>query len=285
MERRKQLCGIVLTLLFCLLSINVFAGTININESFVDLKVGKATTLKVTKKPKGSTIKWCSKNPAVATVTSKGKVKAVGKGEAEIVAYTSDGSEYSSCYVTVKGKKKTEYITVSITGDNWDTYIERICVPRIIYNVFGEFSKYEMEVIYTVKEEYINKLIPEKSNFTLEYKIMSRDYYADIDETNVLCNLKEPIDSQEDYESQKDIFYTSKNIISSNKGIEIMGVDIYSATETTKYNNPYFGRLIFGTDGAYLYFGGSKWGDGRIVVSYPTEYTITRAIGTLCLKK
>ncbi len=70
-----------------------------LSASKVKLRVGKSRKLKVmntTVKPTA----WKSSNPSVATVDTKGKIKAVAVGESTISA-TVDGVDYS-CTVTVK---------------------------------------------------------------------------------------------------------------------------------------------------------------------------------------
>ena len=67
----------------------------------VKLKVGEKMTLKATVKPKNSTqkVKWTSSNKKVATVSSKGVVKAKGKGTATITA--KSGSKKDTVKVKV----------------------------------------------------------------------------------------------------------------------------------------------------------------------------------------
>ena len=242
MKVRRIISCIILSLLLCLLSIDVFAGTLKLNESSVDLSIGGKCSLKVTGKPKNSMIKWCSNNPNVATVTSKGKVKAVGKGEAEIYAYMSDGSSISSpCYVTVNGKKKIKTTNVTITNDNWGEYIERIHLPYIIYNEFGDFKYFGIRVIYTVKTEYIKKLIPAKSYFVLEHTVKLRNYYLNMDESNVSYNLMEPFDTQDYYELIKDRLIKKDTINSRrDESFEIIGIDIHAPNSAYKYNMTLF---------------------------------------------
>ena len=89
------------------------ASKVKLNKSKVTLYEGKTTTLKVkgTKKK----VKWSSSKKSVATVSSKGKVKAKKKGTATITAKV--GNKKYKCKVTVK--KKTipiERIVLSATA-------------------------------------------------------------------------------------------------------------------------------------------------------------------------
>ncbi len=90
--------------LFCLLLIPAVrseAATVKLNKTKKTLTVGKSVTLKL-KNAKG-TVAWTSTDTAVATVSSKGKVKAVGVGSCKIKA-TCGGKTYT-CKIKVKAKK------------------------------------------------------------------------------------------------------------------------------------------------------------------------------------
>lgn len=69
------------------------------------LQKGESVTLQATVKPATTTNKsltWTSENPAVATVSSKGVVKAVGNGTTSIKATTKDGTlVYDKCTINV----------------------------------------------------------------------------------------------------------------------------------------------------------------------------------------
>jgi peroxiredoxin len=90
--------------LFCLLLIPAVrseAATVKLNKTKKTLTVGKSVKLKL-KNAKG-TVAWKSTDDAVATVSSTGKVKAVGVGSCKIKA-TCGGKTYS-CKIKVKAKK------------------------------------------------------------------------------------------------------------------------------------------------------------------------------------
>lgn len=70
----------------------------------VTLNIGKEKTLSVTYEPSYATNKkvtWHSSDKSVATVSSSGKIKAVGKGTATITVKSSDGGFTDTCKVTV----------------------------------------------------------------------------------------------------------------------------------------------------------------------------------------
>ena len=90
--------------------IKVMVGTpvtkVKLNKTKANLNVGKSLTLKTTlspKKPSNKGIIWKSSNTKVATVTSKGVVKAKKAGTVKITATAKDGSgKKATCKVTVK---------------------------------------------------------------------------------------------------------------------------------------------------------------------------------------
>ena len=91
-------------------TITVTVGTpvtkVKLNKTKSTMTVGKKQTLKVTVTPKKASSKavvWKSSNKKVATVTSKGVVKAKKAGTVKITATAKDGSgKKATCKVTVK---------------------------------------------------------------------------------------------------------------------------------------------------------------------------------------
>lgn len=81
------------------------AGKVSLNTASASLAQGASTTLKASVTPKKASNKkvvWSSSNKSVATVNSKGVVKAVKAGTAKITATAADGSgKKASCTVTV----------------------------------------------------------------------------------------------------------------------------------------------------------------------------------------
>lgn len=82
--------------------------SIKLNYSSKTINVGKTATLVATVGPANAgnkTVSWTSSNPKVATVTSTGVVKAVGRGSATITCTAKDGSGISaSCVITAVQK-------------------------------------------------------------------------------------------------------------------------------------------------------------------------------------
>lgn len=74
----------------------VSAATVKLNKKNLSMVIGDSTTLKVNG---AKSVKWSSSNKKVATVSSKGKVKAVASGTAVITAKA--GKKKLTCKVTV----------------------------------------------------------------------------------------------------------------------------------------------------------------------------------------
>ena len=95
--------------LTCKVTVKQPVKSIKLNKTSAILKKGKSLTLKATISPSSANNKavtWSSSNKKVATVSSKGVVKAVGNGTATITVKVKDGS----------GKKATCKITVGTTN-------------------------------------------------------------------------------------------------------------------------------------------------------------------------
>ena len=81
--------------------------SVKLNKKKVTLKKGKTFNLKATQKKgklkvaKHRKVAYETDNNKVATVSSSGKIKAVGAGTCNIYAYTQDG-KFAKCKVTVK---------------------------------------------------------------------------------------------------------------------------------------------------------------------------------------
>ncbi|MBQ9157584.1 MAG: Ig-like domain-containing protein [Eubacterium sp.] len=81
---------------FIILAAPVRTEAKGINKKSVTLRVNQSCTLKVS----GKKAKWSSKNKAIATVSSKGRVKAKKAGKTRIIAKV--GNKKYTCKVTVK---------------------------------------------------------------------------------------------------------------------------------------------------------------------------------------
>ncbi len=96
----------------------VSSVTLNAKASY--MKIGKSKTFRSTIKPTAATNKsvtWTSSNTAVATVSSKGVVKAMGVGVAIVKAVAKDGSKKSgSCVIKVVEKVDTAEVANSLVN-------------------------------------------------------------------------------------------------------------------------------------------------------------------------
>ena len=89
---------------------NVYVGvptkTVKLSAKAVNMFKGTSRTLKASIAPKNATykrIQWSSSDKRIATVSSKGVVKAVKVGRVYITAKAMDGSgKYARCKITVK---------------------------------------------------------------------------------------------------------------------------------------------------------------------------------------
>lgn len=107
MNNRKKTFGrIILFSLLLILAfpVNASAAKAKLNKTKVTITQGKTYTLKV--KNTSKKFKWSSSNKKVATVNSKGKVRAVKAGTATITARCKTNAKLKlTCKVTVKAKK------------------------------------------------------------------------------------------------------------------------------------------------------------------------------------
>ena len=82
---------------------NVDVTSISLSKNNITLEIGQTETITATVNPKNATVQaltWTSSNPAVATVTDGGKIKAVQAGTTIVTARSVNGM-LSSVYVTV----------------------------------------------------------------------------------------------------------------------------------------------------------------------------------------
>ena len=98
MKRNKKILTVIAILLLIVCMVVPVSAAGKINKKKATLKVGQTLQLKVTG-TKGK-VKWKSSKKSVATVSSKGRVKAKKKGSATITAKV--GKKKYTCKVTVK---------------------------------------------------------------------------------------------------------------------------------------------------------------------------------------
>lgn len=165
---------------------NRYAKEIKLNYSALTLGLTGTKTLKATLSPTplySSKVTFKSSNTKVATVSSKGVIKAVGLGEATITVTTADGSKLSKkCIVkvipqTVKNLKQTAMTTSSVTF-TWDK------ISGVTgYKVYKLNAKNAWEIVSTTtKTTYTDKTL--SMGQTAQYKVRaytkvsSKTYYG-----------------------------------------------------------------------------------------------------------
>ena len=90
----------------------VLSTSVSISKTSLSLDFGKSATLSAAVSPSNAsnkTITWASSDKSVATVDSKGLVKAVGPGLCRITASSGDGRSRVECTVTVSLKNGGVY--------------------------------------------------------------------------------------------------------------------------------------------------------------------------------
>lgn len=85
-------------------SVEVTAPSIQLSSSSISMTVGDTESLSAYTTPSGQSVTWSSSNTSVATVSSGGKISAIGVGSVTITAgFYSGGQEYTaSCVISVK---------------------------------------------------------------------------------------------------------------------------------------------------------------------------------------
>lgn len=103
-------------------SVTVNEARVELSQSSLTMNIGDTKILSATVSPSGQSITWSSSNTDVATVSSSGKVTAVGSGMAAITASFKYGgaTRSASCSVTVN-KVQIELSQSSLTMNIGDT--------------------------------------------------------------------------------------------------------------------------------------------------------------------
>ena len=123
---RSNFIMLVLAISIFCMSLPAAAGTVKLNKTKVTLTKGYTSQLKVQGTSKKVT--WTSSNKAVASVSSKGLVKARKAGTARIKAAVKGGKTYT-CKVTVKNNIFTTANTpdnVRVTGNGITLFVTKM---------------------------------------------------------------------------------------------------------------------------------------------------------------
>lgn len=260
----------------CKVTVKQPVKSIKLNKTSATLKKGKSLTLKATISPSSANNKavtWSSSNKKVATVSSKGVVKAVGNGTATITVKVKDGSgKKATCKITVGTTNTTPtYKKVELTLDNWQDYIEKIEIPYYATNAFGEFDHLEVTYYYIIKPEYMPYLDMEKSSVVAEVEKIANSYFVTIDFPNKKYTLSEPLSSKNDYDSKIVEFSKYTDIIDYN-------INGYPQNVRNMKNKIFFGAAY---GGGYSTVESNK----NFLWKYTIGENMKRITGTLYLKQ
>lgn len=103
----------------CKVTVKTKPTSVSLNKETATIYTTKTLQLKATVLPSDAsdkTVKWSSSNTSVATVSSSGKVTAVGSGTATITCKTNTDSLVAKCKVTVQKKKEVTGLALSNTS-------------------------------------------------------------------------------------------------------------------------------------------------------------------------
>lgn len=278
--------------LTCKITVKQPVKSVKLSKTVATLKMGKKLTLKAKVTPSNAnnrSISWSSSNKKVATVSSKGVVKAVGNGTATITAKTKDGSrKKATCKITV-GKTSTirptdpvkvptqtpvptptpTYKTAEITNSNWRNYIEKIEVPCYTTNAFGDFEQLFIDYYYIVKPEYMARLDMAKSSVTAEIVVTCGTYNTTIDYLNKKCTiLNQGPDGTKDI-SNNGKFEALTFVIAPHYNINCYPENVRNLKDIDLFGFRYHGAFS------------SKYESGTEILFYPTSETVKRITGTL----
>lgn len=115
----KDACGQIIDSYVMGKQVTVPVTGVSLDKDINELVVGDTFRLTADITPIGATnrnVTWTSSNEAVATVDNRGKLTALGAGEAIITVTTNDGSFSASCTVTVSLTPVGQY-TVALVKD------------------------------------------------------------------------------------------------------------------------------------------------------------------------
>ena len=144
----KATCGDVSAT--CEVTVVVPAESVTLNKTSVTLKAGESETLTATVKPDNTTYKtvtWTSTKEDVATVDENGKITAVSKGAATIIA--TCGTVSATCAVTVEYSDATDIIVTPGSGLD-DIFTKGLTIKD------GESKKIDLTVVpATASPEFV----------------------------------------------------------------------------------------------------------------------------------
>lgn len=102
-------------LAYCDVTVEIYVEDINLDETILNLTLGKSRQMKPAITPQNPTKKkliWMSKNKSIVSVTQKGKVKALRTGTAEVIVYDRYAGAYDTCLIDVTADLKKPSLSV-----------------------------------------------------------------------------------------------------------------------------------------------------------------------------
>ena len=181
--------------LTCKVTVKQPVKSIKLNKTSATLKKGKSLTLKATISPSNANNKavtWTSSNKKVATVSSKGVVKAVGNGTATITVKAKDGSgKKATCKITVgtssnstpvKNDPSTYFKTVELNAANVSQYFTYEIIDT--YDTWGEHSGTNVYLKLKASDWYLFY----EEGLTIEYDFSIDCVNSDGNKVKYECN-------------------------------------------------------------------------------------------------
>lgn len=135
----------------------IVPSSVKLNKTSTSIVQGKTLTLLATVSPSkavNKTVKWSSSNKKIATVSSKGKVTAVGVGTAKITATTTNGKKTMA---TIKVKAKP-YVKTLRAG-TWKAGKDIKAGRYKITTSFGNGNLFITGNDYFDSNRYINEIL------------------------------------------------------------------------------------------------------------------------------
>lgn len=131
-------------------------------------------------------------------------------------------------YTTANGGgffyRKSMYVGIEITAENWDTYFEFVTDEKAVTNEFGDLDFFYRDSYYKIKDEYNDRVNSFLSDVVFEVEKKECNYDLTIDIANKTYSLGERNNDREDistytyqfteghYKSHADISYQSDSI-------------------------------------------------------------------------
>lgn len=169
--RRMQVIVLVVALMVGMMSnVCVTQAKVKLSNKSLKLTVGSIVTLKVTGTKKK--VKWSSNKKLVASVTSKGKVKARKPGKATITARVGD-NKYKCKITVVKKSKTTKQDTTTeqqITTEQHNSTERRTSEDKT-----PQSEEKQTDIVVTTEKETVEEKTTAEDNTAREEKVTTEE--------------------------------------------------------------------------------------------------------------